>query len=149
MGRFWGLLTRRGRLRVIVGLAIVLGSRVAGQRDVLRLGLLLLVLPLIAAVLVSRARLKMSCERSVEPAQVPLGRPMRGRITLGQDGRLPAAILMLEDAVPPELGPHPRFLVDGADTSWRRQVEYPMLGRLRGRYTTGPLLVRTTDPLDV
>ncbi|HEX8509041.1 MAG TPA: DUF58 domain-containing protein, partial [Propionibacteriaceae bacterium] len=72
--------------------------------------------------------------------------PLRGRITLGQDGRLPAAILMLEDAVPPELGPHPRFLVDGANLSWRREVEYPMLGRIRGRYATGPLLVKTSDP---
>ena len=43
---------------------------------------------------------------------MPLGSPMRGRITLGQDGLLPAAILMLEDAVPRELGNRPRFLVD-------------------------------------
>jgi uncharacterized protein (DUF58 family) len=77
---------------------------------------------------------------------VPLGSPMRGRITLGQDGRLPAGILMLEDDVPRELGPRPRFLVDKAGLSWRREVEYPLLGRVRGRFHTGPLLVRTTDP---
>jgi uncharacterized protein (DUF58 family) len=118
----------------------------ASQRDVMRLGLLLLVLPLIAAVLVSRARLRMSCERSVEPAQVPLGSPMHGRIILGQDGRLPAGILMLEDSVPAELGNRPRFLVDKADLSWRREVQYPLLGRVRGRFRTGPLMVRTTDP---
>jgi uncharacterized protein (DUF58 family) len=146
MRKAWALLTIRGRVFVIVGLAAVLTSMLAGQRDVMRLGLLLLALPVVAAVLVSRARLRMSCERSVEPAQVPLGSPMRGRITLGQDGRLPAGILMLEDAVPSELGPHPRFLVDKADASWQRQVEYPLLGRVRGRFTTGPLMVRTTDP---
>lgn len=146
MGKFWALLTRRGRLLVVVGVVTVLLSMLAGQRDVLRLGLLLLVLPLIAGVLVARARVRMSCERSVEPAQVPLGMPLRGRISLGQDGRLPAAILMLEDAVPAELGSNPRFLVDRADLSWRREVEYPMLGRTRGRFSTGPLLVRTTDP---
>jgi uncharacterized protein (DUF58 family) len=100
----------------------------------------------IAVILVSRARLRMSCERSVEPAQVPLGSPMRGQITLGQDGRLPAGILLLEDSVPRELGSRPRFLVDKADLSWRREVEYPLLGRVRGRFATGPLRVRTTDP---
>ena len=146
MRKVWALLTRRGRLLVVAGAATIIVSMFAGQRDVLRLGLLLLVLPLVAAVLVAQARVRMSCERSVEPAQVPLGSPMRGRITLGQDGRLPAAILMLEDHVPVELGMHPRFLVDGAGGSWRREVEYPMLGRTRGRFTTGPLLVRTTDP---
>jgi uncharacterized protein (DUF58 family) len=144
--RAWRLLTRRGRSFVVVGLLALLVAMLAGQRDVMRLALLLLALPVVAAVLVSRARLRLSCERSVEPAQVTLGSPMRGRITLGQDGRLPAGILMLEDEVPRELGPRPRFLVDKADLSWRREVEYPMLGRVRGRFATGPLRVRTTDP---
>jgi uncharacterized protein (DUF58 family) len=146
MRKAWKLLTTRGRGMVIVGVAVVLVAMLAGQRDVMRVGLLLLALPVIAAVLVSRARLRMSCERSVEPAQVPLGSPMRGKIVLGQDGRLPAGILLLDDAVPSELGPHPRFLVDKADLSWRREVEYPLLGRVRGRFSTGPLMVRTTDP---
>jgi len=144
--RAWRLLTPRGRVLVVVGLLSLLVAMVAGQRDVMRLALLLLALPVVAAVLVSRARLRLSCERSAEPAQAPLGSPLRGRITLGQDGRLPAGILMLEDAVPPELGPRPRFLVDKPDLSWRREVEYPLLGRVRGRFTTGPLMVRTTDP---
>src|SRR5215210_6840830 len=146
MRRTWRLLTPRGRFFILGGSAVVVGSMVAGQRDVMRIGLLLLVLPVIAAVLVARARLRMSCERSVEPAQVPLGSPMRGKISLGQDGRLPAGILLLEDTVPRELGSRPRFLVDKADLSWRRIVEYPLLGRVRGRFSTGPLRVRTTDP---
>lgn len=144
--RAWRLLTVRGRVFLIGGLAVLLVAMSAGQRDVMRIGLLLIALPVIAAILVSRARLRMSCERTIEPAQVPLGSPIRGRITLGQDGRLPAGILLLEDTVPPELGGRPRFLVDKADSRWRRVVEYPLLGRVRGRFSTGPLQVRTTDP---
>ena len=135
MRQTWRLLTHRGRFFVLGGSAVVVVSMAAGQRDVMRIGLLLLVLPVIAAVLVARARLRMSCERSVEPAQVPLGSPMRGKISLGQDGRLPAGILLLEDTVPRELGSRPRFLVDKADLSWRRIVEYPLLGRVRGRFS--------------
>ncbi len=146
MSRAWRLLTMRGRVLVVTGLVALLVAMVAGQRDVMRLSLLLLTLPVVSAVLVARARLRLSCERSVEPAQAPLGSPLHGRITLGQDGRLPAGILMMEDAVPVELGNRPRFLVDRPDLSWRRQVEYPLLGRVRGRFTTGPLMVRTTDP---
>jgi len=129
-----------------VGLVVVALAMAAGQRDVMRLGLLLAALPALAAILVTRAGLRLSCERAVEPAQVPLGSPMRGKITLGQDGRLPAAVVMLEDEVPVELGIKPRFLVDRADASWRREVDYPLLGRVRGRFATGPLLVRTADP---
>jgi uncharacterized protein (DUF58 family) len=146
MGKPWRLLTGRGRAFVIVGLAIVIVAMLTGQRDIMRIGLLVLLLPVVAAVLVARARLRMSCERHVEPAQVPLGSPLRGRLVLGQEGRLPAGILMLEDAVPADLGSRPRFLVDRADLSWRREVEYPLLGRVRGRFHTGPLMVRTTDP---
>lgn len=146
MDRPWRLLTARGRLFVIGGLVVVLVAMATGQRDVMRIGLLLIALPVIAGVLVARARLRMSCERAIEPAQVALGSPMRGQITLGQDGRLPAGILLLEDTVPRELGSRPRFLVDKADLRWRRVVEYPLLARVRGRFSTGPLRVRTTDP---
>lgn len=131
---------------VAIGIVVVGVAMLAGQPDIMRIGLLVLLLPIIAALLVARARLRMSCERSIEPAQAPLGSPLQGKITLGQDGRLPAGILLLEDQVPRELGSRPRFLVDKADLSWRREVEYPLLGRVRGRFSTGPLTVRTTDP---
>ena len=130
----------------MAGVVVVLGSMLTGQRDVLRVGLLLVALPAVALVLVTRARLRMSAERVVEPAQVPLGTPVQARITLGHDSLLPAALLELEDQVPPELGPQPRFLVDRTASHWQRVVEYPLLGRVRGRYRTGPLTVRTTDP---
>ena len=86
MSRPWRLLTHRGRFFVVIGIVVVLVAMAAGQRDVMRLGLLLVALPVIAAILVSRARLRMSCERSIEPAQVPLGSPMKGHIALAQDG---------------------------------------------------------------
>jgi uncharacterized protein (DUF58 family) len=142
----WSVLTVRGRWLTGTGLLVLLGAMVGGQRDVMRVGLLLLALPLVALLLVLRARLRMSAERSVEPAQVALGTPMHGRITLGHDSLLPAALLELEDQVPPELGQPPRFLVDQATSHWQRTVEYPLLGRARGHYRTGPLMVRTTDP---
>ena len=146
MRRIWGVLTPRGRWLVVTGLVVLLVAMFTGQRDIMRVGLLLLALPLVALVLVVRARLKMSAERSVEPAQVALGTPMHGRITLGHDSLLPAALLELEDRVPAELGQPPRFVVDEATSRWERTVEYPLLGRARGHYRTGPLMVRTTDP---
>jgi uncharacterized protein (DUF58 family) len=142
----WNVLTPRGHAFVVAGLVIALSAMAAGQRDLMRIGLLLLVLPAVAAVLVSRTRLRMSCERVVEPARVPLGSTMSGRLTLGQEGWLPAGVVMLEDFVPSELGQRPRFLLDGGGLGWRREVSYPLYARVRGRFRTGPLLVRTADP---
>ncbi|MBA8794321.1 uncharacterized protein (DUF58 family) [Friedmanniella endophytica] len=146
MGRFWRLLTPRGRVFLVLGLGVVVGAMLAGQRDVMRLGLLLAALPVVALVLVAVARLRLSCERSVEPDQVQLGSAMHGRIVLGQEGRLPAGLVLMEDQVPHELGTAPRFCVDKPGQAWQREVEYPLLGRVRGRFHTGPLTVRTADP---
>jgi len=43
MRKTWRLLTPRGRFFILGGLAVVVGSMAAGQRDVMRIGLLLLV----------------------------------------------------------------------------------------------------------
>ena len=75
MSRPWRLLTHRGRFFVLIGLIVVLLAMAAGQRDVMRLGLLLVALPVIAAILVARARLRMSCERSIEPAKCRSAHP--------------------------------------------------------------------------
>ena len=56
MRRVWSVLTVRGRWLVGTGLVVLLGSMVGGQRDLMRVGLLLLALPLVALVLVLRAR---------------------------------------------------------------------------------------------
>ena len=45
MSRAWRLLTHRGKFFVGIGLLVVLVAMAAGQRDVMRLGLLLLSLP--------------------------------------------------------------------------------------------------------
>ena len=92
MSRAWHLLTVRGRMFLIAGIVVVLIAMSAGQRDVMRIGLLLVTLPVIAGILIAQARLRMSCERAVEPAQVPLGSPMKVR-SCGPGGSLPAGIL--------------------------------------------------------
>jgi len=146
MRRIWRALTARGHAFVVIGLLVAIAAVLAGQRDLLRVALLLLVLPLVAALLVARARLRLSCDRSAVPSQVTLGERLEGRLTVGQEGLLPAAIVLMEDRVPRELGARPRFAVDRAEGRWQREVRYPLHGMVRGRFRTGPLMVRTADP---
>ncbi len=142
----WRLLTFRGRVFVVVGALLGALAALIGQRDVVWLGLLLVLLPLVAALMVARTRLRLSCERGVTPTQVAIGEELLGRLTLEKTGPVPFGVLRFEDYVPRTLGVRPRFTVQTLASSWRREFTYPMTGTTRGRYTTGPLMVRSSDP---
>ena len=75
MRRPWRLFTARGHVFLVVGLLVVIAAMVAGQRDVMRIGLLLLALPVIAAVLAAVIPGSKPVERAVaieaEPERVP------------------------------------------------------------------------------
>lgn len=142
----WRLLTFRGRAFVVAGAALAGLAALLGQRDVVWLGLLLVLLPLFAALLVARTRLQLSCSRRVVPHQVAIGESLTGRIVLEKTGPAPYGILRFEDYVPRQLGVRPRFTVQSLAPHWRREFSYPLTGSTRGRFSTGPLMVRSSDP---
>jgi uncharacterized protein (DUF58 family) len=145
-GNPWPLLTFRGKAFVVVGGLSSVLSILLGQRDALWFGLLLLMVPIVALVVVARARLRLSCERRVSPAQVVVGDPLVGELVVSKAGTLPTGLLHFEDEVPPGLGRTPRFTAQHFTGEWRRDITYPLAGTQRGRYTTGPLTVRASDP---
>jgi len=146
MRRAWRALTGRGRALVVVGLLLTLLCALIGERDVMVVGLLLLFVPIVAGVLLSRSRLQLSCERSVRPNEVATGDAMTGQLVVSHRSRLPVGVVLLEDDVPAQLGQRPRFLIDEPTQDWHGTVRYPLRGQYRGRYHTGPLRVRLTDP---
>ncbi|GAB3697779.1 DUF58 domain-containing protein [Mariniluteicoccus flavus] len=141
----WNLLTPRGKFFLLVGLGLVGGAMLLGQRDVLWLGALLVLLPAVALLLIARTRLRLACERGFEQGQIEIGQALEGRLKLTKRGNLPAGMLKFEEHVPPELGRRPRFSVNNTAGAWERDINYPITGHQRGRFTIGPLLVRSTD----
>jgi uncharacterized protein (DUF58 family) len=139
-------LTTRGRAFLAAGLTCVGCAMLLGQRDLLRAGVLVLMLPVVTLMLVGRARYRLSCSRSLHPLRVPVGRPARVTLELRNAGRLPSSVLMLEDQVPYTLGTRPRFVIDQIGPRWRRSIEYTVRSDVRGRFTVGPLSVRVCDP---
>ncbi len=131
---------------MLIGLLATISLALIGERDVMVVGLLLLFIPVVAAVVLSRARLRLTNERAVRPNEVELGARLTGELLIVHRSRLPVGVLLLEDDVPPELGQRPRFMVDQATQDWHRRVQYPLVGHYRGRFHTGPLRVRLTDP---
>ncbi|CAL9560804.1 DUF58 domain-containing protein [Streptomyces sp. enrichment culture] len=139
-------LTTRGRSFLAAGVAAAICAYVLGQSDLLRVGLLLSVLPLVCAGVLYRTRYRVAASRRLSPARVPAGSEARVHLRMDNVSRLPTGLLMLQDRVPYVLGPRPRFVLDRVEAGGRREVSYRVRSDLRGRYPLGPLQLRLSDP---
>jgi uncharacterized protein (DUF58 family) len=139
-------LTTRGRCFLAAGVAAVLCALGLAQEDLLRVGVLLIALPLVCAAVLARTRYRLASTRRVAPSRVPAGQEARVVLTMENVSRLPTGLMLVEDHVPYILGPRPRFVLDRLEPRGRRQVAYPVRSDVRGRYVVGPLSVRLTDP---
>lgn len=139
-------LTTRGRSLLAAGTAALACALVLHNRDLLRVSLLLLGLPLLAVAAVGRTRYNLSCTRRLEPPRVPVGRPAEVVLRTENVGRLPTSVLLVEDTLPYMLGGRPRFVLDRVAPQRKLDVTYSVRSEVRGRYRIGPLTVRMTDP---
>ncbi|GIM86178.1 DUF58 domain-containing protein [Salinispora arenicola] len=139
-------LTTRGRSFLAAAVAAAVSATILGERDLLRVAVLLAVLPLLAALYVGRSRYKLACNRSLDPGRVPAGASARVVLRLQNLSRLPTGTLLLEDQLPYALGSRPRVVLDRLGAHQASSVAYTVRADLRGRYTVGPLVVRMTDP---
>ncbi|SOD58703.1 Uncharacterized conserved protein, DUF58 family, contains vWF domain [Streptomyces zhaozhouensis] len=139
-------LTTRGRSFLAAGAAALGCAYLLGQEDLLRVGALLVVLPVVAVLVLHRTRNRVTAARRVDPVRMPAGEEGRVRLQLSNDARLPSGMLMLQDHVPYVLGPKPRFTLERIEPGGRREVTYRIRSDLRGRYPLGPLQLRLADP---
>ena len=139
-------LTIRGRAFLAAGITALVCAVALGYDELVRVGALLVLLPLATAFFLGRSRYRLGLVRSLSPAQVPAGQQARVELALTNDGRVPTGMLLLEDQLPYALGPRPRFFVDRMTASWRRDVGYVVRAEVRGRFEVGPMRVRLSDP---
>lgn len=109
-------LTTRGRSFLAAGIAAAICAYVLGQSDLLRVGLLLAVLPLVCTTVLYRTRYRVAGSRRLSPARVPAGGEARVHLRMDNVSRLPTGLLMLQDRVPYVLGPRR----GSCWTGWRR-----------------------------
>ena len=121
-----------------------LSAFILGEKDLLRVAVLLAVLPLLAAAYVGRSRYKLACTRSLEPHRVPVGASARVILRLQNLSRLPTGTLLLEDRLPYALGSRPRVVLERLGAHQASSVAYTVRADVRGRYQVGPLV----DPAD-
>jgi uncharacterized protein (DUF58 family) len=139
-------LTLRGRCFIAAGLAAVGCGAGLGEKDLIRVGVLIVALPLVSAAVVARTRYRMSCTRRLRPGRLPVGTSAEVVLRLANLSRLPTGLLLVEDALPYHLGARPRFVLDRVEPNGTREVSYPVRPDNRGRYRIGPLELRLADP---
>lgn len=148
MGRFAGL-TTRGRCLLAAGAATTLSAVVLDERDLIRVGAFVALLPLLALLASARTRHTVRATRAITPERVPAGVEVTVEVRIG-GGPLIGA-LRLTDTVPDAAGPRPaappRFTVLRLPTRGAAALTYPLVPTQRGVHRIGPLTGRATDPL--
>jgi uncharacterized protein (DUF58 family) len=144
-------LTTRGRSFVAAGVTAIICSFVLGERDLLRAGVLVLALPLLSALAVSRTRYRLACARRLDPSRLSVGHEAHVDLRLENVSRLPAGLLLVSDRVPYALGGlagtgGARFVLDRIEPQGARELSYRVRSDVRGRFKVGPLSVRLADP---
>jgi uncharacterized protein (DUF58 family) len=126
--------------------AVLIASAITSQKDLLRIAVLLIALPLVSAVVVARTRYRLSSGRRLSSPRTAAGQDSAVTLRLDNISRLPTGLLLVEDRVPYVLGSRPRFVLDRVEPRGRREVTYAVRSDVRGRYQLGPLSIRLTDP---
>jgi uncharacterized protein (DUF58 family) len=137
--------TTRGRAFVAAGAAAGVLGLGLGQRTLLSIGGVLIILPVLSVLAASRTRYRISWVRAITPARVPAGHTASVSIQLNNVSRLPTGLLLAEDNVPYSIGSRPRFILDRIEPGGSRRLSYPIQPDHRGKFTIGPLNVRVAD----
>ncbi|SDE64308.1 DUF58 domain-containing protein [Pseudonocardia oroxyli] len=141
-------LTVRGRSLLAGGIATAVCALVLDERDLLRIGLFVCLLPVVSLLLAIRTRRAVQVTRTLAPERVSAGGS--AQVALDLSGGPVFGALRLADTVPDAAGPvpatPPRFTVHRIGSRGAR-VTYPLVPPLRGAHRIGPLAGRAVGAL--
>ncbi|WP_432496247.1 DUF58 domain-containing protein [Kineococcus gypseus] len=137
--------TARGWALLVTGLLAAGAAPALGQRDLLRAGVLLTALVLLAVVVAHRSCRTLDLVSRSGSAVVEAGAPARVRLTVRGRGRAGGRVV-LEDAVPLALGGTARVAVPPLREGAALDLEHAVRSDVRGSYRLGPATVRARDP---
>ncbi|MFC4561453.1 DUF58 domain-containing protein [Nocardiopsis mangrovi] len=140
--------TARGVGFLCAGPAVIGAGLVIGERDLVGLGVLVLLLPVLSLLTVAGGPRSVAHSRALQPARVAAGSDARVLVRVANSAALaPIGGLLAEDTLPYTLGEQPRFTIGYLRPRGVRDLTYRVRTHVRGRYAVGPLLLSFTDPL--
>ncbi|NAZ88176.1 DUF58 domain-containing protein, partial [Kineococcus indalonis] len=137
--------TARGWTLLATGLLAVGTAPALGQRDLLRVGVLLTALVALAAVTAHRSCRTLDLTSRSGSGIAEAGAPTAVRLTVRGRGR-PGGRVVLEDAVPLALGGTARVGVPRVAPGETLDLQHTVRSDVRGSYRLGPVTVRARDP---
>lgn len=140
-------LTLRGKGLIAVGLGLGVGAVLSGQRDLLSVALVAILLPLVSLVIVSRTGFALGCTRTLSDRHICVGDQAEIVLTLENVGDRRTSTLLLADAIPPSMGLPTRRITDPLAPGEQRRIVTKISPQRRGAFTIGPLSVIAPDPL--
>lgn len=136
----------RGRCLIAAGAACAICAVALDERDLLRIGALLVALPLLCAALCRASLLRVQVTRSVTPQPLSVGDQAQVELRLRAGSRTPTAGLLISDGVPGDCGGPTTHQLDKLAAGGTATLHYPLAPRQRGRHQLGPLRVAVADP---
>ncbi len=142
-------LTGRGFAFLFLGIALIVATAVVGEPDLMWIGFLMTILPLVGLVLVPLLRPRLRVTRHLEPQQVPLGDRPRAELLIENRRMVSLSACEFRDTCPGALGSAARFALAHGAGRWRQSVGYEVQANHRGHFELGPLDVVNSDPLNL
>nr|WP_239536918.1 DUF58 domain-containing protein [Arthrobacter roseus] len=140
-------LTLRGWGFIAAGVLALIFAESLGRRDLLHLGIFLVVLPLLSVAIVRLMRPRLNVERRFAPPTVFTGVTARVHLRITAKGTGPGTSLLTE-GLPTTFGQAPSYAYSGgtARNPQSSSYEYRIRSASRGMFPVGPLSAEFTDP---
>ena len=128
------------------GMTLLVSGLLLGFTDITRVGVLLSVLPVMAAIGARRKSRSIEVTRTVQPFRLILGQTASVTLVLKNTSGRRTRLQLAEESVPYLLGDRPHFVLPAMDPGDVREVGYQIRCQTRGRHRLGPLTLRRGDP---
>lgn len=140
-------LTLRGWGLAAAGILSLLGAQFLGRRDLLYLGILLVLLPLVSVLVLRLVKPRFTVHRTFAPQSMETGSTTTVTLSVASDSPLGGSVVMRE-LLPHRFGDAPEFHFPAAHPtpSGVSLYEYRLRSTARGVYDVGPVTAGFTDP---
>ena len=139
-------LTTRGRCLLAGGVAAGVCGFVLDERDLLRIGLFGVALPLLAVLAGSLRRLRLTASHLIQPSRLDPGTSGQVMLSITNAGSSRTSTREISEPATADLTRGVRGLVPPLRRGHAARADYPIHAVRRGRFVLGPPSVRVGDP---
>ncbi len=131
------------------GIAAMICALVLFERDLLRVGIFAVALPLFAVAITALRRIQIGAVHQVTPGRLRPGTRGQAVLVITNSGLTRTPSMEISEAPVPGLTTGMRYLIAPIRSGESARVIYPITATRRGRFSLGPPHLRIGDPFDL